>query len=95
MVFTNPPRVEWIRDSYTPCRNSRWEDWTLTDYELVWNGDRFGVGASVGLVAVDGTFRTAADVLRAADSACYAAKKRGRSRVEQYQATDFQTLEKA
>ncbi len=67
----------------------------VQDYELVWNGDRFGVGASVGLVAVDGTFRTAADVLRAADSACYAAKKRGRSRVEQYQATDFQTLEKA
>ena len=30
IVFTNPPRVEWIRDSYTPCRNSRWEDWTLT-----------------------------------------------------------------
>lgn len=65
------------------------------DYALVWNGDRFGVGASVGLVAVDGSFMTSADVLRAADSACYAAKKRGRNRVEQYKATALQTHETA
>lgn len=54
-------------------------------YTLVWNGARFAVGASVGLVAVDQQFQTSADVLRAADSACYAAKKRGRSRVEEFE----------
>lgn len=58
-------------------------------YELVWNGDRFGVGASVGLVAVDDSFTTSADVLRVADSACYAAKKRGRSRVEEFVASEL------
>jgi diguanylate cyclase (GGDEF)-like protein/PAS domain S-box-containing protein len=62
-------------------------------YELVWNGRRFGVGASIGLVVVDSSFKTSADVLRAADSACYDAKKRGRSRVEQYLASDLQPLE--
>lgn len=50
-------------------------------YRLAWEGHSFGVGASIGLVHVDGTFTTAADVLRAADAACYAAKQRGRNRV--------------
>ena len=32
-----------------------------------------------GVVPVDGSYATAADVLRAADAACYAAKTRGRN----------------
>ncbi len=51
----------------------------VVSYELAWEGHRFGVGASIGLVPVDGSFSTAADVLRAADAACYAAKKQGRN----------------
>ncbi|WP_425260626.1 diguanylate cyclase [Rubrivivax sp. RP6-9] len=54
-------------------------------YELAWEGARFAVGASVGLVAVGAGFASAADVLRAADSACYEAKRRGRNRVEVFQ----------
>lgn len=61
-------------------------------YELQWEGARFSVGASVGMVPVDGGFRTEADVLRAADSACYVAKKRGRNRVEVYLPSDFQEM---
>jgi len=48
-------------------------------YRLVWEARSFGVGASIGLVAVDASYATAADVLRAADAACYAAKERGRN----------------
>ena len=48
-------------------------------YQLLWEGHTFGVGASIGLVPVDATYATAADVLRAADAACYAAKKQGRN----------------
>ena len=48
-------------------------------YGLLWEGTRFSVGASVGVVPVDGSYATAADVLRAADAACYAAKTRGRN----------------
>jgi diguanylate cyclase len=62
----------------------------VQSYQLAWNGERFGVGASIGLVAVGDDFKTTAEVLRAADSACYAAKKRGRNRVEQYCRADFQ-----
>lgn len=67
----------------------------VLDYELAWEGTRFSVGASVGLVAVDAGFTSAADVLRAADSACYEAKRRGRSRVEVFEASDLQGLETA
>ncbi|MFY9512758.1 MAG: diguanylate cyclase [Rubrivivax sp.] len=44
-------------------------------------GQRYGVGASIGLVAVNGTHASAAEVLRAADAACYTAKREGRNRV--------------
>jgi diguanylate cyclase (GGDEF)-like protein/PAS domain S-box-containing protein len=66
----------------------------VQQHALHWEGQRFTVGASVGLVAVDdrrdGRFASAADVLRAADVACYRAKKRGRSRVEIFEATGFE-----
>ena len=61
-------------------------------FELHWEGQTFTVGASVGLVRVAGDLASAADVLRAADAACYAAKKRGRSRVEVHQPSDLGAL---
>ena len=53
-------------------------------YELLWEGRNLTVGASIGLVLVDASFASHVDVLRAADSACYAAKRGGRNRVAQY-----------
>ena len=50
-------------------------------YELLWEGRNLTVGASIGLVLVDASFASHVDVLRAADSACYAAKRGGRNRV--------------
>ena len=54
---------------------------TVADYRLVWEGRSFSVGASLGLVLEDSSYLTAADVLRAADAACYTAKQLGRNRV--------------
>lgn len=55
-------------------------------YRLAWEGHSFGVGASIGLVAVDASFHDAAAVMNAADSACYAAKARGRNAVAVFSA---------
>lgn len=52
---------------------------SVVAYQLLWEGHCFGVGASIGLVPVDASYATAADVLRAADAACYAAKRQGRN----------------
>jgi diguanylate cyclase (GGDEF)-like protein/PAS domain S-box-containing protein len=49
---------------------------------------RLHIGASIGLVPVDRRWPTTANLLRAADSACYAAKEAGRNRVHTYFADD-------
>ena len=50
-------------------------------YRLEWEGCTHQVGASIGLVAVNGLHGSASQVLRAADAACYDAKRGGRNRV--------------
>ncbi len=50
-------------------------------YRLDWEGQSFGVGASIGVVCADGSQTSAVDVMRAADAACYEAKRGGRNQV--------------
>jgi diguanylate cyclase (GGDEF)-like protein/PAS domain S-box-containing protein len=45
------------------------------------------VGASIGIVAIDASFRSVKEVLVAADEACYDAKRAGRGTVRTYQRT--------
>jgi diguanylate cyclase len=56
----------------------------VRDFRLHWHGVTFSVGASVGLVFVSSNAISEADVLRAADSACYDAKHNGRNRVVEH-----------
>ena len=52
----------------------------VVEYRLAWEGGQaFSIGASIGLLPVDGSYAGAAAVLRAADEACYAAKRQGRN----------------
>jgi len=56
----------------------------LSSYRFAWQEMSFAVSASVGLVPVDGRFESLADLLSAADHACYVAKEKGRNRVQLY-----------
>jgi diguanylate cyclase (GGDEF)-like protein len=50
--------------------------------ELHWEGRIFQVGASIGVAYTNAGEYDSATVLRAADSACYTAKRSGRNRIE-------------
>ncbi|MEN9893101.1 MAG: hypothetical protein RLY78_3396 [Pseudomonadota bacterium] len=57
-------------------------------YRYTHQGQRFAVGASIGLVPIDSRWPTPSAVLQAADAACYAAKEAGRNRVQLWQDAD-------
>lgn len=53
----------------------------VQDFRFGWQNQTFKIGVSIGVAKIDGTESKAADVLSAADSACYVAKEQGRNRV--------------
>jgi len=54
----------------------------VRDFRFAWEGKSFAVGASIGLVPIDGASGDMAAVLEAADACCYEAKNKGRDRVQ-------------
>ncbi len=60
----------------------------VQEFPFVWEDKRFTIGASIGLVAIPAGGDTLAEVMSAADRACYAAKDKGRNRVHVYAASD-------
>jgi diguanylate cyclase (GGDEF)-like protein len=61
---------------------------TVSDFHFVWETRSFGITVSIGLVNVEDGLFTLADVLSAADAACYMAKDKGRNRVQVYHPED-------
>jgi diguanylate cyclase (GGDEF)-like protein/PAS domain S-box-containing protein len=57
----------------------------MQQFEFIWGTNKFLLGASIGVVGIHGGFKRIAQVMNAADTACYAAKDAGRSRVHVYQ----------
>lgn len=52
----------------------------IREYTFIWGDRTFKIGASIGLVQIDGSIEVQ-QLLSLADMACYAAKERGRNRI--------------
>jgi len=60
----------------------------IQEFPFAWEDKHFTVGASIGLASIPAGGDTLAEVMSAADRACYAAKDKGRNRVHVYAASD-------
>jgi diguanylate cyclase (GGDEF)-like protein/PAS domain S-box-containing protein len=60
----------------------------VSAFQFVWGQHTFSLGISIGVVVINSHFRRLAQVISAADTACYAAKDGGRNRVVMYQEDD-------
>jgi diguanylate cyclase (GGDEF)-like protein/PAS domain S-box-containing protein len=60
----------------------------VSESRFTWEGRSFGIGVSIGLIAVTKLAKSPAALLSQADVACYMAKDRGRNRVHIYRPED-------
>ncbi len=58
----------------------------IRDYRFVWLDNSLQIGASIGMVEITAATESVAELLAAADVACYSAKDGGRNRVHIYDA---------
>jgi len=57
----------------------------IRDFRFVWGSSTLSVGASIGIVPISAATENVANVMSAADIACYAAKDAGRNRIHVYE----------
>ncbi len=62
----------------------------LNKHRFSWQDKVFTISASIGLVSIYGNTQTHAEILSAADVACYVAKNNGRNRIHIYQLDDIE-----
>jgi diguanylate cyclase (GGDEF)-like protein/PAS domain S-box-containing protein len=67
---------------------------SLREFRFSWRGRVFEVGVSIGLVPLTPGSGDLAQVMSAADAACYVAKDSGRNRVHEYEADDTLVAER-
>ena len=60
----------------------------IRDFRFIWQDGVLEVGASIGIVEITNDTPTVANVMSAADVACYSAKDLGRNRVQLYRPDD-------
>ncbi len=66
----------------------------VKNFHFVWEDKSFEIGASIGVVSITSESASVAEVLREADTACYAAKDKGRNRVQVYRPGDTEIAQR-
>jgi len=64
----------------------------LRQFRFAWDDKQFEIGVSIGVVPINAVSGNLADLLSAADSACYEAKDQGRNRVHIFAPDDINIL---
>ncbi len=62
----------------------------VRDFRFEWRGSTFNLSASIGVVPITATEADAGEVLVKADAACFAAKEKGRNRLQVYEPGDLE-----
>ncbi|MFT5483583.1 MAG: diguanylate cyclase (GGDEF)-like protein/PAS domain S-box-containing protein [Halieaceae bacterium] len=62
----------------------------ITEFRFLWQGRRYQITVSIGLMVFDGYSYNPTEILQRADEACHAAKDAGRNRVHIYRAEDVE-----
>lgn len=60
----------------------------IRDFQFCWEDRSFSIGVSIGIAMINDVSANSVELLKEADSACYAAKEKGRNRVHVYRPDD-------
>ena len=66
----------------------------VSGYELIWEGNAFTVGVSIGIEPITSETETLNEAMRHADAACYTAKRQGPNRSYIYDRQDAQLIQR-
>ncbi len=67
---------------------------SLSGFRFTWENRAFEISMSIGIVPITASSISTAQLLSEADAACYAAKEKGRNRVQVYQPDDMELFER-